>query len=397
MDFIIYYIIGEKIESILYITKIDSYVTCKGDYKVNTKVITTDEAIPGMVVAEDIFGLQDYLIIPAHSELTNHSITRLRFYAIDHITIEVNEDVEPETVDLEDMISDTYSEYIQKTPEFKKFQSSFDATVEDFKICMETLNGKLKQPIAPDHLLDDMKHILTETRNGTHIVHMLECLHDSSDATYHHSIRVAVLCNVVGHWMNYSEDDIRTLTLAGMLHDIGKTTIPSAIIDKPSRLTPAEFEIIKTHPQNGYDLLSDQDLDARILNATLMHHERIDGSGYPKGLKGAEIDDFAQIVAITDIYIAMISPRVYRRKNCPFDAMSVLEQEGYQMFSPKILLPFLEGMANTYVNETVVLSDDRVGEIILIDPQHITRPMVKVGNSFIDLKKHPSLHIQDIL
>jgi len=364
---------------------------------VNTKMITTDEAVPGMVVAEDIFGLQDYLIIPAHSELTNHSITRLRFYAIDHITIEVNEDGEPETVDLEEMISDTYSEYIQKTPEFKKFQTSFDATVEDFKASIETLNGKLKQPIVQEHLLEDMTNILTETRNGTHIVHMLECLRDSSDVTYSHSISVAVLCNVIGHWLKYSEQDIRNLTLAGMLHDIGKTTIPSAIIDKPSRLTPAEFEIIKTHPQNGYNLLIDQHLNSHILNATLMHHERIDGSGYPRGLKGAQIDDFAQIVAIADVYIAMINPRVYRRKNCPFDAMSVFEQEGYQMFSPRILLPFLEGMANTYVNATVALSDDSVGEIILIDSQHITRPLVKVGNSFIDLKKHPSLHIQDIL
>lgn len=377
--------------------RMDSFFTCKGDYKLNTKIITTEEAVPGMVVADDIFGLQDYLIIPAHSELTNHSITRLRFYAIDQITIEVNEDGNPETVDLEEMISDTYTEYIQKTSEFKKFQTSFNSAVEDFKASIETLNGKLKQPIVPDHLLEDMKNILTETRNGTHIVHMLECLQDSSDVTYSHSISVAVLCNVIGHWLKYSDEDIRNLTLAGMLHDIGKTTIPSAIIDKPSRLTPAEFEIIKSHPQNGYNLLIDQHLNSHILNATLMHHERIDGSGYPRGLKGAQIDDFAQIVAIADVYIAMINPRVYRRKNCPFDAMSVFEQEGYQMFSPRILLPFLEGMANTYVNATVALSDDSVGEIILIDSQHITRPLVKVGNSYIDLKKHPSLHIQDIL
>lgn len=363
----------------------------------NTKIITTDEAVPGMVVAEDIFGLQDYLIIPAHSELTNHSITRLKFYAIDHITIEVNEDGEPETVDLENMISDTYNEYIQKTPEFKKFQVSFDAAVEDFKSNIETLNGKLKNPIVPDKLLDDMKSVLTDTRNGTHIIHLLECLRESSDATYTHSVSVAVLCNVIGHWLKYSEEDIRNLTLAGMLHDIGKTTIPSAIIDKPSRLTPAEFEIIKSHPQNGYNLLIDQHLNSHILNATLMHHERIDGSGYPRGLKGSQIDDFAQIVAIADVYIAMINPRVYRRKNCPFDAMSVFEQEGYQMFSPRILLPFLAGMANTYVNATVVLSDDSVGEIILIDSQHITRPMVKVGNAFVDLKKHPNLHIQSVL
>lgn len=364
-----------------------------------TKIITTEEATPGMIVAEDIFGLQDYLIIPAHAELTYHSITRLKFYAIDHILIEVNEDGEPTvtTAEFEDLMSDTYSEYTMKTPEFKKFDTSYDMAVSDFKTRIEILNGRLKNPLNTEELYNDMRNILNDARNGTHIIHMLECLKDSSDAIYHHSISVSVLCNVIGHWLKYSEKDIQNLTLAGMLHDIGKTTIPSAIIDKPTRLTPAEFEIIKAHAQNGYNLLINQHLDSHILNATLMHHERIDGSGYPRGLKGNQIDDFAQIVAMADIYIAMTNPRVYRRANCPFDAMKVFEQEGYQMFSPRLMLPFLEGMANSYVNATIRLNDDRVGEIIFIDSQHITRPLVKVGNEYINLREHYDLHIQDVL
>ena len=114
----------------------------KGDFPLKTKIITTAEAVPGMIVAEDIFGLQDYLIIPAHSELTNHSITRLKFYAINQIKIEINEDGEPERMDYGNTASDTYSEYIKSTLEFKKFNQAYDSVVTDFKKKIATVNGK---------------------------------------------------------------------------------------------------------------------------------------------------------------------------------------------------------------------------------------------------------------
>lgn len=362
-----------------------------------TKTIATKEAVPGMIVAEDIFGLQDYLIIPAHSELTNHSITRLKFYAIQQIEIEINEDGESKKTEYDDAASDTHSEYIKSTLEFRKFNEAYNFVVSDLKDRVCILNGQLKDPIHTNLLIEDMEKIICQGRNNTHIIHMLQCLLDSDDVTYTHSVSVAILCNAIGRWLNYSEEDLQLLTLAGMLHDIGKLLIPSAILHKPSQLSPAEYNIIKQHSTDGYHLLQDQNLDKRILNAVLMHHERTDGSGYPNGLKGDEIDDFAQIVAIADIYVAMTNPRIYRKANCPFDAMSVFEQDGFRQFSPKFLLPFLEGMANSYINCTVQLNDDRIGEIIMIDSQHITRPVIKIENQFVDLGKLKNLHIQKIL
>lgn len=366
-----------------------------------TKLIPTSEAVPGMVVAEDVYGLQDYLIIPAHSELTNHSITRLKFYAIEDVLIELPGDAATTKVEtpkkIEDELADTYIEYVMKTPEFASFKKNFHDAVDRLKLRTEILNGKLKRPIQANLLTEDITTILSESRNATHIVHMLDCMRNSDDVTYNHSISCGVLCNVMGRWLKYSPSEIQTLTICGLLHDIGKLVVPSAILDKPTHLTDAEYEIIKAHPENGYQILLDQQLDPRVLNSALMHHERVDGSGYPRGLKGDQIDNFSQIVAIADVYIAMTNPRVYRRANCPFDALSVFEQEGYQMFSPKLLLTFLEGMANSYVNSTVRLSDDRIGEIILIDSLHITRPIVKIGSDFIDLKEHYNLYIADIL
>lgn len=364
----------------------------------DTKLILTEEAVPGMIVAEDIYGLQDYLIIPAETELTNHSITRLKFYAIHEFHILVNEDGEPEQrKEIEEIFSDSYSEYIKKTPEFKKFQESFRKVTEDFKKQISVISGKLSEPISEKELLSDIKNILGDTRNATHVLHMMHCMRDSDDVTYTHSLNVALICNAFGHWLKYSEEDINTLTLAGLLHDIGKLTVPSAIMMKPSTLTPMEFDLVKNHPKKGYLLLENEKIDKRIKNTALQHHERIDGTGYPEGLMDNQIDDFAQIVSIVDIYVAMISPRVYRRANCPFEAMSVFEQEGFRKFKPEFILIFLEGMANTYINCTVRLSDDRVGEIVMIDSRNITKPMVKIDNDFVDLSKEKNLFIQELV
>ncbi len=370
----------------------------QGGYKLDKKKILTEEAVPGMIVAEDVFGLQDYLIIPAETELTNHSITRLKFYAVHEFYIMVKEDGEPEVrTEQEEAFSDTYSEYMKKTPEFKKFQESFQKFNEDFKKQVSIINGKLEEPIDEKKLLTSMESILENARNGIHVMHMMHCMRDSDDVTYTHSLNVALLCNAFGHWLKYSEEDIKVLTLAGLLHDIGKLTVPSAIMMKPSTLTPKEFEIIKKHPEEGYLLLENEKLDKRIKLATLQHHERIDGTGYPKGLMDNDIDNFAQIVSIVDIYVAMISPRIYRRANCPFEAMSVLEKEGFLRFKPEFVLIFLENMANTYVTCTVRLNDDRVGEIVMIDSRNITKPLVKVEGEFVDLSREKGLFIRELV
>ncbi|MBD5087617.1 MAG: HD-GYP domain-containing protein [Clostridiales bacterium] len=362
------------------------------------KKILTEEAIPGMIVAEDIYGLQDYLIISAGTEITNHSITRLKFYAIHEFYIMVNDEGETEQKKaIEENFSDSYSEHIKKTPEFKKFQEAFQKFNEDFKKQVSIISGKLKEPINEKKLFSSMKSILDNTRNGIHIMHMMHCMRDSDDVTYTHSLNVALLCNAFGHWLKYSEEDIHALTLAGLLHDIGKLTVPSAIMMKPSTLTPMEFELIKNHPKEGYLLLESEKLDKRIKLAVLQHHERIDGTGYPKGLMDNDIDNFAQIVSIVDIYVAMISPRIYRRANCPFEAMSVFEQEGFRKFKPEFILIFLENMANIYVNCTVRLSDERIGEIVMIDSRNITKPMVKVGEEFVDLSKQKDLFIRELI
>ena len=121
-------------------------------------------------------------------------------------------------------------------------------------------------------------------------------------------------------------------TACGLFHDIGKLMIPHAIITKPGKLDSHEYAMIQKHPIIGYQLLQAQNVDDHVRNAALMHHERWDGSGYPMKLSGLDIDPYARLVAIADVYDAMTASRVYRGPLCPFRVIEIFEQECFDKY-----------------------------------------------------------------
>jgi HD-GYP domain-containing protein (c-di-GMP phosphodiesterase class II) len=130
--------------------------------------------------------------------------------------------------------------------------------------------------------------------------------------TVGHQRRVSQIACTIGREMGLSEERLRNLRVAGMLHDLGKFAIPSDLLSKPGKLTPPEFALIKTHPQVAYNILEPITLPGNTAKIILQHHERLDGSGYPQGLKGEEILLEARILGVADVLEAMCSHRPYR-------------------------------------------------------------------------------------
>ena len=127
-----------------------------------------------------------------------------------------------------------------------------------------------------------------------------------------HQKNVAALCSVIAAEMKLSNDQIERLRMAATIHDIGKIYVPSDILSKPGKLDRLEFEIIKTHPQGGYDIIKGMDFPCEVAQTVLQHHERLDGSGYPSGLASQDISIEARILAVADVVEAMASHRPYR-------------------------------------------------------------------------------------
>lgn len=194
-----------------------------------------------------------------------------------------------------------------------------------------------------------------------------------------------------------SEEEGKLLTVAGVLHDVGKTKVDPVVLNKEGKLTNEEYEIVKKHSYLGYKMVEKSDLPEEIKSAVLMHHEKIDGSGYPMGLKGDKISKFAKIVCICDIYDAMTSNRVYRDKICPFDVIRSFEKSSLGVLDTEYLLIFLQNIAYTYVGSMVELSDGRTAEVVFINSANLSMPIVKCDDSFMDLSQTSDITIDHII
>ncbi len=251
------------------------------------------------------------------------------------------------------------------------------------------------EDLNTNKLLKETREVIALSNDPVHTFRMLRRVRRYDDLTYIHSLNVAILCHEFAGWMHMSEEEQDILTLAGLLHDVGKMGIPGKIIKKAGSLTDEEYELIKQHPQKGYDFLKRHPLDERIMKAALMHHERCDGSGYPNGLKADEIDDFAKIVAIADYYDALTSARVYREPHCPFEVFRMLQEER-EKFDPTYLAVFMEGVASFYIGCEVVLSNQKRARMVDTNPTDQSNPIVKMDGLIVNLAMAPDVDVKEI-
>jgi putative nucleotidyltransferase with HDIG domain len=149
---------------------------------------------------------------------------------------------------------------------------------------------------------------------GAHVGALMIALAEKDESTEGHTRRVAELAVQVGELLGLPARRLRALAIGGLLHDIGKMQIPDSIVKKPGALTKAEYDLVKRHPEWGDQLAGDLGLPERVRQLIRHHHERLDGSGYPDGLVSEQLDLDVRILAVRDVYDALISKRVYRRR-----------------------------------------------------------------------------------
>jgi putative two-component system response regulator len=163
-----------------------------------------------------------------------------------------------------------------------------------------------------------------------------------------HTLRVSELAAVLAKKMNLSESDIESIKIGGVIHDVGKIGVPQAIINKPGRLDPEEFEIMKTHPTIGYKIcIPLKNSMGMVLDIIYYHHEKLDGSGYPIGLKGEDIPLGAKVLAVADIYDALTSDRPYRKALSKESALEILQQEAEEGKLEKQIVEYLIEMVKS--------------------------------------------------
>lgn len=204
----------------------------------------------------------------------------------------------------------------------------------------------------------------------------IDALKVSDEYTFKHSVDVASIAMVIAKQSKMTEKEICRMGVAGLLHDLGKSKIPTEILNKPARLTDEEFEVMKSHPVRGYNMLKNKSgLAPEILLGVLQHHEKIDGNGYPLGLSEGKISPYAKILAVADIYDALVTERPYKKGFSPRDAVEMIMAMTGEL-DVEVIKMFLSSVILYPVDSVVKLSNGETARVVENNQNYPTRPKV---------------------
>ncbi|HZK54387.1 MAG TPA: HD-GYP domain-containing protein [Desulfosporosinus sp.] len=196
--------------------------------------------------------------------------------------------------------------------------------------------------------------------------------------TYVHSVNVAILATLIGSHRGFKGQTLRDLTLGALLHDIGKSAIPFEILNKPSNLTDKELEIIKQHPVLGEEMIRRTNISRDVLSIIRHHHERWNGKGYPDGVRQRGIELNAQIVAVSDVFDALVGDRPYRKGLPPYHALEIIIAGSSEEFNEDIVKSFKQCLVLYPQGAIVTLDTGEVGIVIGIHQNYPSRPIIKI-------------------
>ena len=234
-----------------------------------------------------------------------------------------------------------------------------------------------------DDIVDKLIDTLSEEENS--LVYIAD-LKKYDEYTYHHSLSVAVLSIAIGQGMGFSDYEVRQLGRCAILHDIGKVFIPTEIINKSSKLTEEEFETAKKHTSLSSECIAKWNMgDISLRLGALTHHEKIDGTGYPNGLRGEKIPLWGRIISVADVYDAITSYRSYRSPMTPAEAVDLIMGQVGTAFDYEVVRVFIDKLVLYPINTCLELSNKRFG--IVIDNEYQMRPIIRMtdNDEIVDL------------
>ena len=356
------------------------------------KKISVEELKPGMTYDKPLYVDSSNMLVAANVSVTEGDIKKLMTWGVSEIETEGELILthgtgsgDMEEAESERRIIARYNELLKKRKRLIEVHNQAWKSVQGVYSAIK--KDELYETDELENSVDDIIDLLEENNN---VFLFLYGLDEGKDYLVTHSVNVAFYALIIGMALQYNRDKLKELGLGTLLIDAGMIKMPVYIIHKQSNLTDQEFKQIKTHPLLGYRAIRELGhMKDKVAIISLQHQEQFDGKGYPRGLKGNEIDEFARIAAIADSYEAQISTRSYKKKVDFYHAMRNLLSSGVNKFDPVILRVFLSRMSVYPIGSIVELNDKSVGIVIGSVPEKPLRPIIKLitdaqGNSVED-------------
>ncbi|MBX6394193.1 MAG: HD-GYP domain-containing protein [Alicyclobacillaceae bacterium] len=330
------------------------------------RLTSVNRVVPGQKLARPVYDDKGRILVGVGVPLTETMIHRLKELGVYALYIE-----DPRTADV--VVGDPLP------PELRLRALEIVREVMSRLEQFDMVSRRFASPKLGKKIQELVGDLVEEVKKNPQVLQQVADIYTADGFLYHHSVNVAILSIGLGVELGLPLAQIRDLGIGALLHDVGKLRIPAEVLNKPSSLTPEEFELVKLHTVYGYEMLRAMD-GVSILSAhvALQHHERVDGSGYPNRLHGDEQHVFGKIAAVADVFDAMTAHRVYRQGYLPHEALEHIMAGSGSSFESELVEIFVRHVAVYPIGLTVRLSTGEVGVVTSVPKGYPQRPTVRV-------------------
>lgn len=361
------------------------------------------ELRPGTVIVEDIYANTVFPIVRKGTTLGIEHLEVLDLFNIKRVKVEERIVNRVQTALGEIEKTDTISSDIDELLENKISRSSdlhkiYIKAVNDYKREFTSWKSGVKLDIAKVRLL--IMPLLETYMEHKKMLVMLNEYSNQKEYLSHHAVSVGILTSALATELDYPKGTILQLGLAGTLTDCGMAKVNPTLLEKAAFLTKEEFTEVKKHPIYSYQMMQDSPLLRQEMKlAVLQHHERMDGSGYPRGDQGDKISQLSQLIAVADVFHAMTCERVYRAKESPYKVAEMMKEEDFGKFDSKILDALYEVIGMPSIGDKILLTNGESGEVVSLNHNSPFRPNVKLKQKeeLVDLSMNRSIAIEKIV
>lgn len=322
---------------------------------------------PGLVIGKTLFNHTGQVLLTEGSTVKENYIAKIKTLGVKGIFVE-----DPISCDID--VYNAVSEELRQES-VKSIRKLFDYAEKSGQRA-QTARSFTKQV---QMIMHTVENIIEDVLSHAEVINNVMDIKVFDEYTYYHCTNVTVLSVLVGIELEMSEDELKTLGMCAILHDVGKVFIDSEILNKEGALTEEELALIRSHSEEGFKYIRErQSIDAVIAQGVLDHHEKFDGTGYPSGKKGKKISELGRIISVADVYDALTSDRVYRKAWSPAEAIEYIMAGTGTAFDPKVVSAFAKKVDPYPVGTAVFLSNGNIGIVSEIEPHFPTRPRLRI-------------------
>ncbi len=363
--------------------------------------VSVEDLVSGMIVSQDVRDRNGRLLLRADKKITRNILKKIKKFKVPSVSIYLRSyDLFPAGDRSGRIVIGSVSSQV-KGAEVKILKSVYPDKEDSFSVhnaffvqLGNLINSCARETVRPDIDSGEIKRTILRTVCSKDIINLLINLRVKAQYLLNHSVEVALLSTLVGAHMGLNETRLKNLALAAILHDVGMTRIDDSVLFKTTPLSHQESDMLREHAAQSVLMLSEiPGIDREVREIIYQHHERSNGTGYPKGLTENIINNSAKILSACDVYSAISHDRCYRNKISPHERIEFLFGSGNYIFSYEIVKVLLSKVCIYYKGQWVKLNTGQVGIISGIDMNFPTRPYVKL---IFDEKGNPMLYSREI-